>query len=180
MNEKKICERFAQSLKHWMPRRLMLMMKVLICGDSYADERYGGPVRGYGNAGITWIELLRKDYSVDCVGQAGDSNVEILAQMLKHRQPYHRAIVHLTTLDRGGDVKRSIKAVRKILSFDYVYAWSIYPEFMDTKNVDWQPFVAYNEAYIGLENHDFTGCHFTQEGNYALYEHMKHIIKYKF
>ena len=144
----------------------------LICGDSYSCETYNNPT-------YTWIELLKREHNIECRGSAGSTNVQILEQVLKHRKPNQGTIVSLTELDRGGDIKKSIKAVRKIAQLENVYVWSTYPDFMEIKSIDWQPFIAYNELFISKDKRNernFTGCHFTREGNDAVYAHMKYII----
>ena len=91
----------------------------LICGDSYSCETYNNPT-------YTWIELLKREHNIECRGAAGSTNVQILEQVLKYRKPNQGTIVSLTELDRGGDIKKSIKAVRKIAQLENVYVWSTY------------------------------------------------------
>ena len=148
------------------------MTRYLICGDSYSDETWNNP-------SYTWISALKNDFEIECRGKAGSTNTDILEQVLKYQKPNQGTIVSLTELDRGGDIKKSIKVVRKILQLENVYVWSIYPDFMEIKSIDWQPFIAYNELFISKDKRsekNFTGCHFTREGNDAVYAHMKYII----
>ena len=159
-------------------------MNVLICGDSYSDETY--VINKY-KPTHTWVTLLRQDFEVNCVAVAGATNVEILSQVLKHRQPWPNdaTIVSLAPIARGDNTKNSLAAIRKIIRLKNTYVWSSFTDFKNTKDIDWLPFVAYNELHIKeqynkeYERRDFlfTGCHFTRAGNDAVYKHMKYILE---
>ena len=150
---------------------------ILIAGDSYSDSTC--VINGY-DPTHTWIDLLRDDYEVTVVGAGGATNYEILHQCLEHKRPWHRSIISLAPLSRGGDVKQSIKAVRQLTKIKNAYVWTTFAEYRNIKDIDWQPFVSYNEIFNKMMYKDkqfcYTGCHFTREGNEAVAEHMKLII----
>lgn len=154
---------------------------ILVAGDSYSDCTC--EINGWA-ATHTWIDLLRQDYEVTAVGVAGATNYEILLQCLEHKRPWHRSIISLAPLARGGDIKQSIKAVKLLTKIKNAYVWSSFVDFRNIKDVDWQPFVSYNEMFMKIMYNNayvnkqfcYTGCHFTREGNEAVAEHMKLII----
>jgi hypothetical protein len=163
-------------------------LRILICGDSYSHEDL---IIDDFKPTYTWISLLKNDYTVHSVGQAGASNLTILEQVLKNtrnKEAWDYIIVSLAPLLRDSNsLKHSIKIVHTIIKqvnqiAHNSYVWSCFEDFRNIVSIDWQPFVAYNEQFIKMQNEEkhktthYTGCHFTQEGNKAVYEHMKYII----
>lgn len=154
--------------------------RVLICGDSYSDPTK--PINDYPPTNA-WVDKLRDDFDVVCLAQVGANNEEILNQAA---QDVSRdfTLISLAPLARGDNLKQMIKSVYQITQIKNCYVWSPFRDYASVKGVDWQPFVSHNEFYIKLNYFDayvsrhyqFTGCHFTHQGNELVYEHMKYII----
>ena len=153
-------------------------MIILICGDSYSDNRC---IINDHKPNNTWIDQLSQLYDVQCLGEAGASNEEVYEQLIS-TSSWDRALVSLTPPSRG---RFSGKFALKVIKTRNVYCWSPFRTYRDVKGVDWQPFISYNEMFIKQlyldkyeqGNYTFTGCHFTSEGNKAVFEHMDYIIK---
>ena len=153
-------------------------MRILICGDSYSDNRC---IINDHKPNNTWIDQLSQLYDVQCLGEAGASNEEVYEQLIS-TSSWDRALVSLTPSSRG---RFSGKFALKVIKTRNVYCWSPFRTYRDVKGVDWQPFISYNEMFIKQlyldkyeqGNYIFTGCHFTSEGNKAVFEHMNYIIK---
>lgn len=156
------------------------MARILVCGDSYSDNRC--IINGH-KPNNTWINQLSQLYDVKCIGMAGASNEDVYNQLIS-TSTWDRALVSLTPPSRG---EFSGKFALKIIKTKMVYCWSPFRVYRNVKGVDWQPFVLYNEWHIKQlheneyeqGNYTFTGCHFTSEGNKAVFEHMNYIIKNK-
>lgn len=154
-------------------------MKILICGDSYSDNRC--IINGH-IPNNTWIDQLGQIYDVQCMGEGGASNEEVYKQLLS-ADVWDFALVSLTPSSRG---RFSGKFALKLIKTRNVYCWSPFITYRNIKGVDWQPFVLHNEMFIKQlheneyyqGNYTFTGCHFTREGNKTVFEHMRFIIEH--
>jgi len=161
---------------------------VLICGDSYSDNRNRSCAQGSLEQ-WSWVDLLSRDYEIKCIAGVGASNWDIWRQIDSQTAEYDLKIVNLTTLKRvntyyprlkmsdADQYSLNLQIARRIVKLPNTLCWSPFPEYEEMSRVHFIPLEQENELYNRKAKHRCTNHHFTREGNTQLYDWMKSQIE---
>jgi hypothetical protein len=156
--------------------------RIVIVGDSYSDPR--GTYFKY-KPTHTWVDCLSKIYDVECYAKEGASNLDILQQVPDTSWDW--VICSLAPIVRQGKqqfrdsrqlFEENKKAAFKLTRLPRSLVWSPFEDYKNLRQVHYMPWIEHNEFWIQYHYADqyfsrefeFTGCHFTREGNDLHYE----------
>lgn len=160
----------------------MTKERVVIVGDSYSDPQ--ATIFGY-KPTHTWVDRMREQFDVECYAKVGANNLDILQQVPD--TDWDWIICSLSPIIRPGRQtftttrelhKSNIAAAWKLVRLPRSLVWSPFIVYKDMSHVIYQPWTEHNELSIQYHYADryfarefeFTGCHFTREGNDLHYE----------
>ena len=156
---------------------------ILIAGDSYSDSRYETRTCHCGNGDpVSWVNLLSRDYTVECVAKSGSSNYDIVSQVMRSAE-YDYLIVNVTSLARSArwssfrhreseDVS-NFKIAQSLAKRSNTLCWTPYPGYEKIDEIHYIPLARHNELYNEKVKSCCTQHHLDRESNYLLYSWMK-------
>ena len=162
---------------------------ILVAGDSYSDSCYSTRTCQVKNGKrFSWVELLRRDYTIKCVAQSGSSNKQIVSQIKRSKQCDY-LIVNLSSLarpakwfhrDRGDIVKvieQNFKIAQGLAKRPNTLCWTPYPGYEDIDEVHYIPLEQHNELYNEAVKKTCTQHHMDATGNLYLYQWMRERLR---
>lgn len=164
----------------------MTAPRIYVLGDSYSSIEHD-PI-------FTWIEALSSTHPVTCLGQNGASNEDILAQV---PDSWDVLLISLSPLvrppfihniggvkDGEGNIRANMRAAYKLTKLHNSYCWSTCTDYKTAPGIEYIQLGRMDELNlqdetrkIGFPDEQFTGCHFTREGNESIAEHMRNVIE---
>lgn len=169
----------------------MTVKTLLICGDSYSDNRNRSCWEG-SKERWSWVDLLSRDYETKCIGQSGVSNWDIWRQIKSQKGYYDLMIVNLSSLVRTSLVypqptlsdedqhTLNLQIAHRIVKLPNTLCWTPFPGYESISRVHFIPLERENEMYNEAISYKCTNHHLTREGNTQLYDWMIRLIENDF
>jgi hypothetical protein len=164
-------------------------MTLLIAGDSFSDASDACSCDERSVHRYSWVDLLQQDYKIQCVGQVGASNYDIVKQVWRARgwtflvvnlsHPL-RASSYVPPPKRKDGLKLNMKIAAYFAQKPNTICWTPFVGYESISGVHYQPLKRFNEMYNYKAAFSCTNHHFTQEGNDMFYRWIKDQIELKF
>jgi len=154
---------------------------ILIAGDSFSDANSSLTCARASVGNASWVRMLAREYSVQCVALLGSSNYDIARQIWK--QPGlkivnlshpHRLTRHHAPPDFDG-YELNMLIAQKISQMSDTICWTPFVGY-EHLNIASPDLDNYNEYYSDEAKSRCTCHHLTQEGNERLYSWIKEKI----